>query len=259
MKSYNVKSNAKRFARQLAAKYPGYIADEPMPVIPGAMEWFPHVAAPTKVLAAGIPEEISGTAYVNGKQATPVIVAEAVIAGGDTASHDIDLAAEVANASKAREARKAPALRPYQQELVDAMTEPAPAAMKIGKSTMIVHKAELVAMTPAAMKAAVADLPPTKSTPEEIAARRAARASRAAEPKLAKVAKKSTKADTILELVSLADGATIRDIMAATDWQAHTVRGYIAGTLRKRGHNIVSKKIKGEETRYVIPRAEVEA
>ncbi|RWQ35836.1 MAG: DUF3489 domain-containing protein [Mesorhizobium sp.] len=216
MKSYNVKSNAKRFARQLAAKFPGYIADEPMPVIPGAMEWFPHVAAPTKVLAAGIPEEISSTAYVNGKLAEVVAT---------------------------------------------SMAEPV--TVLAGKATgkaveTTVTLAEAAAMTPAAMKAAVADLPPTKSTPEEIAARRAARALRAAEPKPAKVAK-STKADTILELVSLADGATIRDIMAATDWQAHTVRGYIAGTLRKRGHDIVSKKIKGEETRYMIRPVEVEA
>ncbi|MER8394067.1 DUF3489 domain-containing protein [Mesorhizobium sp. M1340] len=244
MKSYNVKSNAKRFARQLAEKFPGYIAADPVAVAPEAKEWFPAVAAPTKVLAAGIPEEISSTAYVNGK-----------LADATAARVDAVLAEPVI---KGTAKSKAPALLPYQQEIVDVMTAPPPAPMKIGKSTMIVHKAELVSMTLPAMKAAVADLPLTKSTPEEIAARRAARASRAAEPKPVKVAK-TTKADTILELVSLVDGATLRDLMAATDWQAHTLRGYIAGTLRKRGHNIVSKKIKGEETRYVIPRAEVEA
>ncbi|MER9706043.1 DUF3489 domain-containing protein [Mesorhizobium sp. M0204] len=207
MKSYNVKSNAKRFARQLAEKFPGYIADEPVAVNPGAVEWFPHVAAPTKVLGLGIPEEISSTAYVNRK------------------AHDSAPVATIAEA--------APVMTRIQAEV-----------------------AKVAAMTPAAMKAAVADLPPTKSSPEEIAARRAARAARVAEPKPAKVAK-TTKADTIIELVSLVDGATLRDLMAATEWQAHTLRGYIAGTLRKRGHNIISKRIKGEETRYVIPRAEV--
>ncbi|RUU95895.1 DUF3489 domain-containing protein [Mesorhizobium sp. M6A.T.Cr.TU.017.01.1.1] len=187
-----------------------------MPVIPGAAEWFPHVAAPTKVLAAGIPDEISGTAYVNGRLADAVAV-----------------------------------------KIAEPVTVLAGKATGAAVETTVTL-GEAAAMTPAAMKAAVADLPPTKSSPEEIAARRAARASRAAEPKPAKVAK-STKADTILELVSREGGATIAEIMAATDWQTHTVRGYIAGTLRKRGHDIVSKKIKGEETRYVIPRPEVEA
>lgn len=214
MKSYNVKSNAKRFARQLVAKFPGYIADEPMPVIPGAKEWFPHVAAPTKVLAAGIPDEISGTAYVNGRLAgvTSAALAEpvTVLAGKATG--------------------------------------------KAVETTVTI--AEAAAMTPAAMKAAVADLPLTKSTPEEIAARRAARRARVAEPKPAKVAK-ATKADTIIELVSREGGATSAEIQAATDWQAHTIRGYIAGTLRKRGHDIISKKIKGEETRYMILPVEV--
>ncbi|RWE59813.1 MAG: DUF3489 domain-containing protein [Mesorhizobium sp.] len=209
MKSYNVKSNAKRFARQLVAKFPGYIADEPMPVIPGAKEWFPHVAAPTKVLAAGIPEEISGTAYVNGRLA-------------------------VAAAASLAE----------------------PVTVLAGKATgkaveATVTIAEAAAMTPAAMKAAVADLPPTKSTPEEIAARRAARRARIAEPKPAKVAKE-TKADIIIGLVSRPDGATQAELETATGWQRHTLRGYIAGTLRKRGHDIVLKKIKGEETRYMI-------
>ncbi|TIX06063.1 MAG: DUF3489 domain-containing protein [Mesorhizobium sp.] len=106
-------------------------------------------------------------------------------------------------------------------------------------------------MTPAAMKAAVADLPLTKSTPEEIAARRAARRARIAEPKPAKVAK-ATKADIIIGLVSRLDGATQAELETATGWQRHTLRGYIAGTLRKRGHDIVLKKIKGEETRYMI-------
>lgn len=230
MKSYNVKSNAKRFARQLAAKHPGYIADEPVPVNPEfAIEWFPHVAAPTKVLAAGIPEEISGTAYVNGK---PVMT---------TIPFEMTIGAESVTITKPASVGVSEAPLPYEQAVEALLMDGGPVVMTLG-----------------AMKAAVADLPPTKSTPEEIAARRAARAARVAEPKPAKVAK-STKADTILELVSVKNGATIAEIMSATDWQAHTVRGYIAGTLRKRGHNIVSKKIKGEETRYVIPRPEVEA
>lgn len=232
MKSYNVKSNAKRFARQLAAKFPEYIVDEPVPVSADLpMEWFPAVAAPTKVLAAGIPEEISSTAYINGRLAVKPLEVGKITMIAHKAELVEQTPTEVTDASKpeAKEARKVIAT----------------------KGGADVH-AGAVAMSFPAMKAALADLPFTKSTPEEIAARRAARAARVAEPKPAKVAK-TTKADTIIELVSLKDGATLRDLIAATEWQAHTLRGYIAGTLRKRGHNIVAKRIKGEETRYVIP------
>lgn len=218
MKSFNVKSNAKRFAKQLAGKFPGYIAEEPMPVSPGAREWYPHVAAPSKVLAEGIPAEISGTAFINGRPynetAARVAAPTTVIAGTATA-------------------------------------EPVEATVTV---------AEAAKMTPAAMRAAVADLPPTKSTPAEIEARREARRQRVATegPKPAK-APKQTKAAKIIELVSRENGATFAELMEGTEWQAHTLRGYIAGTLRKKGHNIVCRKIKGEETRYLIPAAEVAA
>ncbi|WP_292291622.1 DUF3489 domain-containing protein, partial [Mesorhizobium sp.] len=98
------------------------------------------------------------------------------------------------------------------------------------------------------------------STPEEIEARRAARRQRIATegPKPAK-APKQTKAAKIIELVSRENGATFAELMEGTEWQAHTLRGYIAGTLRKKGHNIVCRKIKGEETRYLIPAEEVAA
>ncbi|MBZ9821902.1 DUF3489 domain-containing protein [Mesorhizobium sp. CA4] len=232
MKSFNVKSNAKRFAKQLAGKFPGYIVDEPVAVSPGAREWYPHVAAPSKVLAEGIPAEISAAAFVNGRPYT----AEAAVSA-PAAPATVDIEAEVA-----RVADMTPA------EVADAS--------KTNKAKV----REARKMTPADMKAAVADLPPTKSTPEEIEARRAARRQRIATegPKPAK-APKQTKAAKIIELVSRENGATFAELMEGTEWQAHTLRGYIAGTLRKKGHNIVCRKIKGEETRYLIPAAEVVA
>ncbi|MER9506030.1 DUF3489 domain-containing protein [Mesorhizobium sp. M0579] len=246
MKSYNVKSNAKRFAKQLAAKFPGYSPDEPAEVSPGAKEWFPALAAPFNTMAAGIPEEISSTAYVNGKshgaaaaiaEAAPIMTRiQAEVAKVAAMTPAEVKGASKANKAKVSEARKVTAIR--------------------GGDT---GEGVETTMTIAAMKAAVADLPPTKSTPAEIAERRAARAAaRAANPKPAKVTK-TTRADTIIALVSRPNGATAAELQAATEWQPHTLRGYIAGTLRKRGHNITLVRIKGEETRYVIPAAEVEA
>ena len=45
---------------------------------------------------------------------------------------------------------------------------------------------------------------------------------------------RSTKADQILALLKRPSGATLKTIMAVTGWQAHSVRGFISGQLRKR-------------------------
>jgi Protein of unknown function (DUF3489) len=43
-----------------------------------------------------------------------------------------------------------------------------------------------------------------------------------------------TKQARLIEMLSLPGGATIAEISKATGWQAHTVRGMISGTLRKK-------------------------
>jgi hypothetical protein len=49
-------------------------------------------------------------------------------------------------------------------------------------------------------------------------------------------------------------GATIAEIVAATGWQAHTVRGAFAGALKKRlGLEVTSKKVEGRGRVYRLP------
>lgn len=58
----------------------------------------------------------------------------------------------------------------------------------------------------------------------------------AAKPKLGKINK-------IITLMRRSKGASINDLTKATAWQAHSVRGAISGTLRKKqGLNVVSEK-----------------
>jgi hypothetical protein len=52
--------------------------------------------------------------------------------------------------------------------------------------------------------------------------------------------KPPTKLATVVELVSRAQGASLSELQAATGWQAHSVRGALAGALRKKGHVIIS-------------------
>ena len=57
-----------------------------------------------------------------------------------------------------------------------------------------------------------------------------------------------SKKAQVVEMLKRPDGATLKEIMAATDWQAHTVRGFIAGGLKKAGYQIESTKRDGERT-----------
>ena len=59
----------------------------------------------------------------------------------------------------------------------------------------------------------------------------------------AAVAPKPGKIDKIIALMRRPKGASINDLTKATAWQAHSVRGAISGTLRKKqGLNVVSEK-----------------
>ena len=55
--------------------------------------------------------------------------------------------------------------------------------------------------------------------------------------------REGTKQSQMVELLRRPEGATIGEIIEATDWQSHTVRGVIAGALKKKlGLNITSEK-----------------
>jgi hypothetical protein len=61
----------------------------------------------------------------------------------------------------------------------------------------------------------------------------------------------TSKSETVLHLLRRPAGATITDLMAATSWQRHSVRGFLSGTVRKKlGLNLISDIIDGGERRY---------
>lgn len=62
-----------------------------------------------------------------------------------------------------------------------------------------------------------------------------------------------TKQEQVLTLLSRPEGASIEEIMHATDWQQHSVRGFLAGTVKKKlGFTLTSSKDRGEARRYRI-------
>ncbi len=63
-----------------------------------------------------------------------------------------------------------------------------------------------------------------------------------------------SKKAIVLELLRRNQGATLKEIMAATGWQAHSVRGFISTAGKKLGLKIESTKQKDGEHGYQIAR-----
>jgi hypothetical protein len=62
-----------------------------------------------------------------------------------------------------------------------------------------------------------------------------------------------TKQDRVLTLLSQPNGASIAEMMQATDWQQHSVRGFLAGTVKKKlGFSLISLKPNDGVRRYRI-------
>ena len=64
-----------------------------------------------------------------------------------------------------------------------------------------------------------------------------------------------SKAAKIIDLLKRPNGATLAEIIKATNWQAHSVRGFISGSLgKKMGLTVVSAKRENGERVYSISR-----
>jgi hypothetical protein len=67
-----------------------------------------------------------------------------------------------------------------------------------------------------------------------------------------KISPPSSKIATVVEMMRKPGGVTLKAIMGATDWQAHSVRGAISGAIKKKlGLKVVSE-MRGEERTYRI-------
>lgn len=64
-----------------------------------------------------------------------------------------------------------------------------------------------------------------------------------------------SKLDRLVTLLRAPGGATLPELQAATGWQVHSVRGAMAGALRKKGYSITSEKPEGGLRRYRIAEA----
>lgn len=71
----------------------------------------------------------------------------------------------------------------------------------------------------------------------------------------ARTPRTGTKQAALIAMLRAPEGATIDEIVEATGWRPHTVRGVFAGALRKKlGLEVTSEKVEGRGRVYSLPR-----
>jgi uncharacterized protein DUF3489 len=85
--------------------------------------------------------------------------------------------------------------------------------------------------------------------------KKGAKAGKKAKPAQAKEAstpRPQSKSAKILEMIGRPKGATLAEIQKATDWQAHSVRGFLSTAAKKHGLKIESTKTEAGDRVYQI-------
>lgn len=59
----------------------------------------------------------------------------------------------------------------------------------------------------------------------------------------------TTKAATVMAMLRSADGATLEAMQQATGWQAHSVRGFLSGNVRKKQGQILISELGDDDVR----------
>jgi hypothetical protein len=87
------------------------------------------------------------------------------------------------------------------------------------------------------------------------ARKRAKPSKRASRASARAITRPDTKTEQVVELLKRPEGVTLKELMAATKWQAHSVRGFISGALRKKMGLVVesAKRADGERSYSIKP------
>ena len=88
-----------------------------------------------------------------------------------------------------------------------------------------------------------------KSTKKTTAAKKSPKAKKAAKAKESAGPREGTKMAQVVAMLQRKNGASLAEVMEKMGWQKHSVRGFMAGAMKKAGYAVESfKSDKGERT-----------
>ena len=93
---------------------------------------------------------------------------------------------------------------------------------------------------------------PKKAKAAPTAAKGAPKKAKATKDTTAKPARDGSKTAQVVAMLQRKNGATLAEIMEKMGWQRHTVRGFMAGAMKKAGYTVESFKPEGGERTYRI-------
>ena len=92
-----------------------------------------------------------------------------------------------------------------------------------------------------------------KASNKATKSKKPATSKKAAKATKAKSARSGSKAEKVLDLMKRKEGATLAEIAKATDWQNHSIRGFVSGHVTKKlGLKVDSTKSEAGERTYRI-------
>src|ERR1700735_4535708 len=91
-----------------------------------------------------------------------------------------------------------------------------------------------------------------KATKRARTAKNAPQGKRAAKTQEATAPREGSKTAQVVAMLQRKNGATLSEIMDKMGWQKHTVRGFMAGAMKKAGFTVESVKPEGGERTYRI-------
>jgi hypothetical protein len=91
-----------------------------------------------------------------------------------------------------------------------------------------------------------------KATKKATPAKAAPKAKKATKAEEASTPREGSKTAQVVAMLQRKGGATLAEIMEKMGWQRHTVRGFMAGAMKKAGYTVESFKPEGGERTYRI-------
>jgi hypothetical protein len=111
-------------------------------------------------------------------------------------------------------------------------------------------------VAPSTTDATLAESAPAEAVAEpasiEQTATKQPKRKKASKPAQDSATPRETKLSQVVAMLQRPEGAPITEIMSKMGWLKHTVRGFMAGTMKKAGYNVESLKLEGGERSYRI-------